>query len=715
MAEFDPAQSGVNKELRRLELEFDVGDYTTPAHLLTVNSIAYDPAGAAPQLTLGGTEPVTDDFGTIDPTGPFAPREGEIPPAMQLAIDLSSLSVGVIRDWNCGRPWAAGRTTAFPNNCTRLSRDYLDEDGSLRGNVPDADGLTLVYARNGLVQVPTDGGPFELEAPQYPSILYTLADQEGPAKFFHRYGFNATTRRYETSKGTLEQLAAAHFDAPVPPTTDPNAAIKSDWDLVRENMCNYFGVSLEDWTGTVPTKPTDLDPFAPAGCGEVTFNDDFVAQGIPRLGPESRILFVIDQSGSMDANDVTDANGKPISRLDNAKAAARELFETYAGVEDDTPGPRVGIIYYSDTATQWMPGVDQKICTVANQLSACSSHICEDGYCQESRCTQENAASHCPSGVCLDGFCKKPMPPSGTGTGQVSKQEFYDVTVPKNDAKTSFTERPSPDGQTATGSALELASRIFDVNHPPGETPTNVIFHLTDGLANIPHAGKCIGGHGNLCGSLFDSSCAGICKDARDKELKAIDLLHAQGTLYWEYPIFYDDFGRPMQDAPMPADRRFPGALPNGEDMMPLFFEGYAALRGQKLALSHEHLPDLAPGSYHDTEYDIRVEEGATRLVVAISENDSKHDEFSVDPARLYAPGGALYKFDDSPSSTFRVSTDAFYGLMFVEAPEPGLWSMHQSGASGSPRRPAFFVSAFVDNALPGCEVKTVSVRRTAS
>jgi hypothetical protein len=661
--------AGVLHPVRDFTLEFAVDYKLNTSSLVKVNGQAYDPAAdpsTGPIVYIGDAAGVvlTDAWGTQPPTGVLADREGAgVPAPFQLRLDMRSLRAAREGDWDCAASWNGVPPAGGPPVPSTGSAPC-----SIRGrsNTPvTSPGVVQMYARSGLFTLPP--GNLEYEAPQYPSLLYTNRTDSSPAtvaKKMHDVTFNDRLRRYESSETTFDQ---AFFGNPV----------QSDWRILSSTMCNRYGVSVANWVNNIPTAPNLIQADPPAGCGNVTFNEDFVASHTVDFGLDTQVVFTIDRSGSMSTADTGDCCGlPPRKRLDYAKHAARDFFDAIA---KPAGGPRVGLVYYSSTAALEFPG------TISDKA-----------------CTTDNALTVCDSGVCLGGLCKARMGSAGL---DVLKPFFAARTQPSDDSAAA--EYPVPNGSTATGAGLRLAASLFDKKVAPGAgKAAKVVIHLTDGLANVPSSGTCINpGQPDNGANCTTGSCGGICSDAKADLEDAI--AKAPDVQFWEFPLFYASYSNAAQAQPT-QDRIFPGQRPAGDDMVPLFFDGFAALHGQGLARSHLRLPEMHGNTYLDpVEYKFKVEEGARNLVLSVSDYDATKLPFNFTDAVLVSPTGVIYTFVPNGNPNVAIGTDNAYGVMSISQPEVGTWDFkkYEIGLPSGPTDPAYYVAAFVDNPLPECSV----------
>jgi len=669
-AEFSGGFGGVLHPVRKFKLEFAVDYALNTSSLVSVNGQAFDPAAdpsTGPVIYIGDAAgaALSDVWGTQAPTGALLDRDpaakGIAP--FKMTLDLRSLRVQREGDWNCNASWNGTPPVGGPpavgsaTPCTILGRG---------GDVASSAGLVQMYARNSLFKLPPAN--LEYEAPQYPSLLYTNRADPNPtarAKTLHDVTFNDTLRRYESSQATIDHVLKGE-------------PVKSDWTVARETMCNRFGIDLAKWVNMVPLDPSQIQPDVPANCGNATFNDDFVASHTVDFSLDTQVVFAIDRSGSMAQSDSGDF-AVPRSRLDYAKYAARDFFQA---IQKGGPGPHVGLLYWNDSQQLEFPNVVNTI--------------------PPTTCTDTNAGTVCDSGVCLNGLCKARMGAAGV---ELSTQFFKDHTQPKDDP--NAVENPVPAGSTATGAGLKFAAKLFDKALSPGAAKgAKVVVTLTDGLANIPGTGTCRNPGQPDDGHNCSDGCGGICSGAQAD----IDDAHTKfpDVQFWEFPVFYGSFSNAAQASPT-QDRIFPGQRPFGDDMIPLFFQGFAELHGQDVALSHLREPEMAGNSYlNPVEYKFRVEDGAKGLVLSVSDYDAKRLPFVLGShAILVSPSGTVYSFADGARPNVSMSTDNAFGVLAIQAPEVGMWDFkeYESQLLNGPEGPGYYVSAFVDNPLPGCDV----------
>jgi Ca2+-binding RTX toxin-like protein len=733
--EFTTGFNGQLLEVRRFELEFAVDYQLNTSTLLSVNGVAFDagdPGAVGPRVYIGHsllTAPIPDAWDAVGqpPTGELLARDGVAIAPFELTLDLRSLAVMRVEDWNCAATWDPQNPAA--QSCTKLNSD-------LSGATPLVSAVQL-YARNGLVDV---GTPREIEAPQYPNLL-GRAPNAGWANFYHKFGFNDQTRRYESADHTLFealrlQTSACAVDPADPccyqcnqpvragcPNPDPNCAAlfsagppptgipapRSDWEMVRERFCTHYGIDLEEsarWGDEAKQTPQDISPHVPTNCGGVTFND--LTGSSVTFDASTQLIFVIDMSGSMNSPDIAMPSDPARKRLDYAKHAARMFYNL---TQVDGEGPRVGLLYYSNESVLAVPGT-----ATGPEASPCTVN-------DDCLGTPEAPGS----GVCwVNGACKDPMLPAAQ-----TWLPFLANTVESIAPPGEGPENPSAIGATGTGAALSLAADLFDRDLPGRPASTKIVIHLSDGLANLPPTGACknpgqpddgqpcsVGGDGVI-------QCGGICADAEAELLAAIDKIRNPvaaggiGGQFWEFPLFWPGFAAFAQTVPFEFDTLSPGYKEDGEDMIPLFLAGYAALNGQGLARSHLSFPaPIESDSYTaPIEYPIQVEPGAKSLTVNVADYDNRRFPFGVSAAtRLYSPSGISYGFKDLGRPEMVGHVDGPQATLHIreQAIEEGVWWLryhkYSSGSNWSVSGPEGFVSAYVDNPLVGCSARSKRV-----
>lgn len=134
--EFTAGVNGQLLEVRRFELEFAVDYQLNTSTLLSVNGVAFDagdPGSVGPRVYIGHSlsgAPISDawDVAGQPPTGELLARDGVAIGPFELTLDLRSLAVMRVEDWNCAATWDPQNPAA--HSCTKLNADLFGDAAS---------------------------------------------------------------------------------------------------------------------------------------------------------------------------------------------------------------------------------------------------------------------------------------------------------------------------------------------------------------------------------------------------------------------------------------------------------------------------------------------------------------------------------------------------------------------------------------------------------
>jgi hypothetical protein len=386
------------------------------------------------------------------------------------------------------------------------------------------------------------------------------------AKVQDYYTYNEVTKTYESALSTILSLQRQYFGGPAirgydavtaqaPAIANPDAAIDSDWQALQKVMCSQYGVEIP----VIPQDGPEIDHDAEALCNtQVVFANPEKAGGLDVFNEDTQVLFVLDQSGSMNASQPVPAPGFTSSRLDYVKNAAnafvQDMLASAALDPQSEHAPKVGVVWYSDFPMTKFPDTnsvdcggsgraaclgpaadESNVCAVLGSNQSCVTDAdCNDG---DEECFLLGATGQCGQNarcadklryVSYDGLgadetsddilmtvLQPGLVPDPADPSQPRRQPEIPTAGVDEDNPNNTCETCSDGGFTGSGAALLLASKLFDprprvdamgVSHKP----TQILVFLSDGMHNRPIGGHCLGAQ--FCSEVQNSQCVqGTC------------------------------------------------------------------------------------------------------------------------------------------------------------------------------------------------------------